>query len=119
MTSEEVQASSLGGEFEEREERVVRVSCNCFELVRVESFRDTVFSVILAGLLLAIWIYAACLVFGDAHPPTVAWVSFWVSLAALVILVILECNKWAAVHKIRYKRNRDRAKWFTLDKAQG
>lgn len=102
---------------EVRDSKIVySVSCNCFGLVRTEAVVDHVMSTVLALTLLAQWGYVAYWVFTSEEVTALMWVTFWLTLGALLILLVIAVNKSAAVHKIEYKKYRnEKPEWFSLD----
>ena len=106
--------SQLPDHLKHCEEVVMHISCNCFELVRREATWDVVLTVFLAAILLAVFIYAAYVVWTSTSPSAFDWTIFGLSFAALLILICVDSNKRAAIHKIKYKRFRDAAPWFSV-----
>lgn len=94
---------------------VYTVSCNCFQLVKSEAVVDSIFSTLLALTLLALWGYSAYWVFTAEEVSTLMWVSFWLSLGSLLMMLVVAVNKSAAIHKIEYKRYRNqKPDWFSI-----
>jgi hypothetical protein len=94
------------------DEVIVHINCDCFGLVQVEARLDTVFMVIIAALLLAIFVYAAYIVLSQDSVSAFDWSMFWLSLASLFGLLALSINKSSAIHKIKYKRYRNSKPWY-------
>jgi hypothetical protein len=95
---------------------VYSVSCNCFELVKNEATVDYVMSTVLALTLLALWGYSAYWVFTAEEVTALMWVTFWLTVGSLLMLLVITLNKSSAVHKIEYKRYRNQAPdWYSLD----